>query len=131
MPACHSVRPMTGARSGSRVARVAPHGFPGVVRSWTLTSHWGGVETQHTLVVHPDLTGRLTYSRWGGAHDLPKVAVEGDALSFDHRVSKGGWEMEVRFEGFVREDTITGDFFTGVGATNEKGIIRSSCHADH
>ena len=24
-----SVRPMTGARTGSRVARVAPHGFPG------------------------------------------------------------------------------------------------------
>ena len=26
-----SVRPMTGARSGSRVARVAPHGFPGQI----------------------------------------------------------------------------------------------------
>ena len=29
--------------------------------------------------------------------------------------------MGVRFEGFVRGDTITGDFFTGVGATNVTG----------
>ena len=55
-------------------------------------------------------------------NDLPNIAVEGNAISFDHRVSKGSWEMDVRFEGFVRGDTITGDFFTGVGATNVAGI---------
>ena len=35
-----SERPMTGARSGSRVARIAPPGFPGVVNgAWLGTSH--------------------------------------------------------------------------------------------
>ena len=114
MPAFPRVDRATEGAAGSSASSL--------VGSWTLISRWGGVETQHSLVVHPDLTGRLTYERWGGVNDLPKVVVEGDAISFDHRVSKGSWEMDVRFEGFVRGDTITGDFFTGVGATNVAGI---------
>jgi hypothetical protein len=93
-----------------------------LVGSWTLTSSWVGVETQHTLVVNPDLSGTLANSSWDTHNVLPKIEVDGNSVGFDHVVDKGGWVVEVRFEGFVRGDTMTGDFFTGVGNMGVTGV---------
>jgi ADP-ribosylglycohydrolase len=93
-----------------------------LVGSWSLTSSWGGVEAQHSLVVKPDLTGTLANASWGTLHELPKIEVDGNTVSFNHFVEKDGWEMEVRFEGFVHGDTIKGDFFTGVGDMSVTGV---------
>jgi ADP-ribosylglycohydrolase len=93
-----------------------------LVGSWSLTSSWAGVEGHYSLVVRPDLTGTLTNPGWGMHHDLPKITVDGDTVGFDYFVDKDGWEMEVRFEGIVRGDTITGDFFTGVGEMSVTGV---------
>ena len=93
-----------------------------LVGSWSLTSSWAGVEGHYSLVVKPDLTGTLANPSWGMHHDLPEITVDGDTVAFDYFVDKDGWEMEVRFEGFVRGDTITGDFFTGVGEMSVTGV---------
>jgi ADP-ribosylglycohydrolase len=90
--------------------------------SWTLTSSWGGVETQHSLVVQPDLSGSLENASWGMRHDLARIAVDGDCVSFDYLLDKGGWQMGIRFEGFVRGDTIRGDFFSDVGDVSVTGV---------
>jgi ADP-ribosylglycohydrolase len=93
-----------------------------LVGSWSLTSSWAGVEGHYSLVVRPDLTGTLANPDWGMHYDLPKITVDGDIMGFDYFVDKDGWEMEVRFEGFVRGNTITGDFFTGVGDMGVTGV---------
>ena len=74
------------------------------------------------MLVKHDLTGTLANPGWGMHYDLPKITVDGDTVGFDYFVDKDGWEMEVRFEGFVRGDTITGDFFTGVGDMGVTGV---------
>ena len=93
-----------------------------LVGSWSLTSSWAGVEGHYTLVVKPDLTGTLANPGWGMHHDLPNIEVDGDTVGFDYFIDKDGWEMEVRFEGFVRGDMIKGDFFTGVGEMSVTGF---------
>jgi ADP-ribosylglycohydrolase len=93
-----------------------------LVGSWSLISSWFGVEGHYSLVVKPDLSGTLVNPDWGMHHDLPKITVDGDTVGFDYFIDKDGWEMEVRFEGFVRGDTIRGDFFTGVGEMSVTGV---------
>jgi ADP-ribosylglycohydrolase len=93
-----------------------------LVGSWTLTSSWAGVETQHTLVVNPDLSGTLANAGWGTHNQLPKIEIDGNTVTFVHVMDKGGWVVEIWFEGFVHGDTITGDFFTGVGNIGVTGV---------
>ena len=92
------------------------------VGSWSLTAVWAGVEGHYSLVVKPDLTGALANPGWGMHHDLAKITVDGDTVAFDYFIDKDGWEMDVRFEGLIRGDTMTGDFFTGVGEVNVTGV---------
>jgi ADP-ribosylglycohydrolase len=93
-----------------------------LVGSWSLTASWFGAEGHYSLVVKPDLTGTLTNPGWNMQHDLPKITVDGDIVGFDYFIDKDGWETGVRFEGFVRGDTIIGDFFTAVGEMIVTGV---------
>jgi hypothetical protein len=93
-----------------------------LVGSWSLTASWFGVEGHYSLVVKPDLTGTLANPGWNMQHDLPKITVDGDIVGFDYFIDKDGWETDVRFEGFVRGDTIIGDFFTAVGEMIVTGV---------
>jgi ADP-ribosylglycohydrolase len=93
-----------------------------LVGSWSLTASWFGVDGDYSLVVKPDLTGTLVNTGWGLHHDLSKITVDGETVAFDYYFDKGGWETEVRFEGFMRGDTITGDFFTAVGEMSVTGV---------
>jgi ADP-ribosylglycohydrolase len=92
------------------------------VGSWSLTSNWFGVEGHYSLVVNPDLTGTLANPDWGMHHYLQEISVGADTVGFDYFIEKAGGEMEIRFEGIVRGDTITGDFFTGAGAMSVTGV---------
>jgi ADP-ribosylglycohydrolase len=93
-----------------------------LVGSWSLNASWFGVEGHYSLVVKPDLTGTLANPDWGMHYELPEITVDGDTVGFDYFIDKNGWETEVRFEGFVRGDTITGDFFTAVGEMIVTGV---------
>ena len=68
------------------------------------------------------MTGTLENPDWKMHHELPQITVDGDTVGFDFLMDKNGWQTEIRFEGIVRGDTITGDFFTGTGDMRVTGV---------
>ena len=90
--------------------------------TWSLKVQWNSVEGRYSLVVKPDLTGTLENPDWKMHHELPQITVDGDTVGFDFLMDKNGWQTEIRFEGIVRGDTITGDFFTGTGDMRVTGV---------
>ena len=90
--------------------------------TWSLKVQWNSVEGRYSLAVKPDLTGTLENPDWKMHHELPQITVDGDTVGFDFLMDKNGWQTEIRFEGIVRGDTITGDFFTGTGDMRVTGV---------
>lgn len=89
-----------------------------LVGSWTLTMGWG----EHLLRVSSDLTGTLEEVKGGVIHNLSNVTCDGNAVRFSYAVDKGGWEVEVSFEGSITGNDIKGDFFTNVGDSAVTGV---------
>jgi ADP-ribosylglycohydrolase len=103
------------------------HGTPAdetkssLVGTWSMTSWWTGAEPPYTITVKPDLTGILEDIKSGDIHDLSDVKSESDTVSFGYAMDKGGWEVEMFFEGFIGGNTIKGDIFTMTGSVPATG----------
>jgi len=86
-----------------------------LVGAWRLSWSWGTAETLNEMVVYPDLTGTLEDPTSGESNDLHNVRADGDTVSFSYTIDKGGWELEMSFEGFITGNALEGDFFTATG----------------
>jgi len=93
-----------------------------LVGSWTLVWKWGGAEAKYIMVVNPDLTGTLQDVKGDATYNLSNVTSVGNAVRFSYAIDKGGWEVEMSFEGFITGDAIKGDFFTDWGDIDVTGV---------
>jgi ADP-ribosylglycohydrolase len=62
----------------------------------------------YTLTVNDDLTGQMKSLATGDPMRVQDIAVHGSKLTFTFCINKGGWEMEVRFEGQLEADSFAG-----------------------
>jgi len=83
-----------------------------LVGSWDLNWSWGVADAMHKMVVNPDLTGTLEDVTSGEMKELHGVRIDGGTVGFSFTIDKGGWELEMPFEGFVTGSTLKGSFFT-------------------
>jgi len=93
-----------------------------LIGSWTLSWHMVGAETAYRMVVNPDLSGTLEDVKGGETRQISDVKCDGDTVGFSYTIDKGGWEMELYFEGFITGNTLKGDLFGGVGGMSVTGV---------
>jgi len=86
-----------------------------LVGTWSLSSGMPGTDAAYNLTVKPDLSGTLEDVQGGETHEILDVKSTGNTASFMCAMDKGGWEIELIFEGFVTGNTFKGDCFTVAG----------------
>ena len=111
------------ARIGTEDAETTGDGMKdSLIGTWSLSWGIAGMDAAYRLVVNPDLSGTLEDIKGGETHDLLDVRSEGNTASFSYAMDKGGWEIEMFFEGYITGNALRGDFFTIAGDVSVTGV---------
>jgi len=93
-----------------------------LVGSWKLSGQKWSAVFPPTLIVNPDLTGRLEDAESGEIVALPDMKFQDNIVSFSVYLEKGGWQVEMTFEGLVSGDEIKGDIYSYDGGFPVTGV---------
>jgi hypothetical protein len=93
------------------------------VGTWDVTVESALGTQEQELVVHDDMSG---YVKSGDAEiAIQNAALDADMLTFDISFDVQGQQLDAKFDGTIKGDTLTGQYVTELGNGDVSGTRRA------
>lgn len=98
-----------GDEDETKPASLAEEATAAVPGNWTLNLPW----SRHALRIDADFTGRIESMASGEIASIRDVRSDGNKVHFAFDVEKGGWQVEVVFDGRITGSRLVGQCVSG------------------